>query len=332
MSKPFLGLMAMARNECQSYAEWIAHHREQGVEHFYIIDNDSDKKEQWCHEELQRQSDVTLWTWRRRSHEYLTNDALRTSNSTNQPAAYEHFRHNVTASWLARWDVDEFAFGVAMPLAEYLRGLPAATHQLCMPWITYGSSFLVRQPVCVTEANVLRMSTHPRNGLIGKCVQRTEQISLPLIHRSVLVRETPSQRLSSSCICADGAACCGSDGSQGSQGGSASSSSACRFASHACLHLSNESMLAAQAVRLHHYISQSQAHMGARSWAGEADLSSRQRTPRYWKVVDATNNKVNDTTLAVRAVCRGWQRTGAQALNRSSLLARRLGRDVAIYQ
>ena len=36
---PYLAILAMARNECPSYAEWLTHHRNQGFEHFYIIDN-----------------------------------------------------------------------------------------------------------------------------------------------------------------------------------------------------------------------------------------------------------------------------------------------------
>ena len=36
---PFLGLLAMVRNECLSYPEWFAHHRRQGFDAFYLIDN-----------------------------------------------------------------------------------------------------------------------------------------------------------------------------------------------------------------------------------------------------------------------------------------------------
>ena len=84
-------------------------------------------------------------------------------------------------------------------------------------------------------------------------------------------------------------------------------------------------------LRLHHYISQSKAHMQRRSQVGEADLSRRVRNKAYWRMLDPnpnpnpylTNpnkaywrmleavyiNRVQDTSLAERSVCRTWAAT-----------------------
>ena len=55
--RPFLGLLAMVRNECLSYPEWLAHHRSQGFDAFYLIDNNSTDG---CWPYLQLQPDVTV--------------------------------------------------------------------------------------------------------------------------------------------------------------------------------------------------------------------------------------------------------------------------------
>ena len=56
-TKPFLGLLAMVRNECEGYPEWFAHHRSQGFDAFYLIDNNSTDG---CWPYLQLQPDVTV--------------------------------------------------------------------------------------------------------------------------------------------------------------------------------------------------------------------------------------------------------------------------------
>ena len=155
----------MARNECPSYHEWLAHHRQQGVEHFYIIDNNSTDVS--CHAALERQNDVTLWHWMRRANKA----------SSNQNAAYNHYMPQAARTqWLAIIDVDEFSFGINATLASFLRSLPTTVRQLCLPWVTFGRAsanknsdgsprLLKWQPECVAKANVWRRAN---SGTIGK--------------------------------------------------------------------------------------------------------------------------------------------------------------------
>ena len=81
------------------------------------------------------------------------------------------------------WDLDEYAFGVNTTVAHYLRKLAPSTHQVCMPWITFGSSGAVAQPTCVTATNVHRRGTPDRE---GKCIMRTR--------RTVSLRRPPTTR------------------------------------------------------------------------------------------------------------------------------------------
>ena len=277
----------MARNECGQYPEWLAHHRRQGVEHFYLIDNNSTDS---CAERLQRTSDVTPWVWTRRAG----------SNASNQMAAYNHFLPFVRSEWVAILDVDEFAFATHnSTLATLLASLPDGVRQLCIPWTVFGSGGLIEQPACVTASNVMRRSRVTEAGLtkgIGKCIQRTVTTTAAHIHRSVLVNETYHRRIAG-CVCPNlkRCACCGRTGP--------SPSMACPVAS--------EALMSSQRVRLHHYISQSKARMESKSQVGEADLYARKRDESYWHVLEGHSNHQLDITLAQQSVCAGMNTSQA---------------------
>ena len=108
---PSLGVLAMARNECPSYPEWLTHHREQGVDRFFLIDNNSSDRR--CHGELQRSRDVTLWHWMGRA-------SAAKGNTSNQADAYNFFLPNVTTDWVAIIDIDEYMFGANETLLSHL--------------------------------------------------------------------------------------------------------------------------------------------------------------------------------------------------------------------
>ena len=278
-TRHFLALMAMARNECPSYAEWLAHHRREGVQHFYIIDNNSSVR---CDNELQRRDDVTVWHWERRP-------SMERNATSNQAAAYNHYIPRVRSEWVAIWDVDEFVFGSSntTTIGSVLAEQPRSVRQVCMPWLVFGSSGLVRQPSCMTAANTRRRSL---SEWVGKCVQRTELIVDASIHRTVMANETYHRR-NAGCVCGDGrrCSCCGHTGPSPSR---------------ACAQYGAPAALVRQKLRLHHYISQSREHMALKSAVGEADLAHRVRNEHYWNRIEAISNTLEDTSLATRAVCR----------------------------
>jgi hypothetical protein len=182
----------MARNECPSWPEWLAHHRTQGVERFYIIDNNSTDG---C--DLQSFGpDVTVWKW-----------YARPSNNQqpgNQDAAYQSFLARVSAQWVGIIDIDEFVFAPnerSSGLRRIIEQLPPTISQLCTPWLHFGSSGLHRQPRCITAANIYRRNLGSEEG-IGKCFQRVSSVLSAHVHRSVLLNESWSLR-GGECICAD---------------------------------------------------------------------------------------------------------------------------------
>ena len=78
--------------------------------------------------------------------------------------------------------------------------------------------------------------------------------------------ETYARRKAQGCSCGDGRPCSKRQGST------------CSAASHACDVVKERAFAVQNKLRLHHYISQSKAHMQRRSQVGEADLYRRVRT------------------------------------------------------
>ena len=286
--RAFLGVLVMARNECGQFAEWLAHHRREGVDHFYIIDHNSTDRS--CMPRLQASADITLWSWWPRIEIVSVAD--------RQITAYNHYLPHVKTEWLAVWDVDEFAFVQNGTLAAALTALPLSVRQFCIPYTTFGSSGLQAQPVCVTSANVMRRATRTDAAIgrgIGKCLQRTTEIASVEVHRSVLANETYHRRIGG-CRCSDGrrCTCCGRTGPSPSQ---------------ACM-VPSETILASQRLlRLHHYMTQSAERMKAKSDLGLQRLRSFQRGPAYWKELDRSSNQLMDAALARQSVCAGMRST-----------------------
>ena len=172
-----LVVLAFARNECPSYNEWLQHGRAQGVRHFYIIDhNSTDDCDVLA---LSVGGDVTVWSW----HQPLTR------NFSTQEVAYNAYLPMVRAAevargasgtWLGLWDLDEVIFGVNHTLAHHLHTLPPSVDQLCLNWLTFGSSGHMKQPRCLAASNLYRklLPADP----VGKCIQR-----LDAVHKYVVV-------------------------------------------------------------------------------------------------------------------------------------------------
>jgi hypothetical protein len=105
-----LAVCAIFRDEARYLAEWVAFHRIQGVERFYLYDNLSE--DDW-RAELAPEIDagiveVTHWP-----------------PEPGQMSAYEDClgRHREEARWIAMIDIDEFLFSpTGAPLPEVLRG------------------------------------------------------------------------------------------------------------------------------------------------------------------------------------------------------------------
>ena len=122
----YLAVCAIAKNEGPYFKEWIEWHRDQGVEKFYIYDNES--------------TDCTRKVLAPYIEEGLV-EYCYFPGYRRQLAAYDDCfeRHRLETRWLAIIDLDEFIVPVRdKSIPEFLRGMEEFS-SVEINWLIYGS-------------------------------------------------------------------------------------------------------------------------------------------------------------------------------------------------
>ena len=93
----FLSVLLIAKNESMVIAEWLAHYKQQGVDHIYLIDNGS--TDDMCAQIEPFGAFVTVYHWPE-AHQQVAyyNKAYETIKNETQ--------------WLLVVDADEYVFGI----------------------------------------------------------------------------------------------------------------------------------------------------------------------------------------------------------------------------
>ena len=124
--KYYLSVCAIAKNEGPYFKEWIEWHRKQGVEKFYIYDNESTD----CTKDvLQPYIELGLV-----EYTYFP-------GQKRQLAAYDDCfeRHRLDTRWLAIIDLDEFIVPMKDDtISDFLRGMEKFS-VVEINWLIYGS-------------------------------------------------------------------------------------------------------------------------------------------------------------------------------------------------
>lgn len=137
-------IMAIFKNETMVLKTWLDHYLWQGVDHFYLIDNDSDDKPLSI---LQKYIDAGIVTYYFRPEKH------------QQPQHYRYVFDNENlkekTKWLCICDIDEFFFGTEQKLSAELDNFDnydvINTHSFF-----YGSDNLINQPEDIRTAIVHR--------------------------------------------------------------------------------------------------------------------------------------------------------------------------------
>ncbi len=122
----YLAVCAIAKNEGPYFVEWLEWHRRQGVEKFYIYDNESTDGTREILEPYVRSGLVEYRYW---------------PGYRQQLAAYDDCleRHRLSARWIAFIDLDEFIVPVEDgSIPEFLRRFEAFP-AVEINWLIYGS-------------------------------------------------------------------------------------------------------------------------------------------------------------------------------------------------
>jgi hypothetical protein len=154
--------MAIFRNEGHVLREWVEHYRSIGVDHFYLIDNNSTDK--YDNEITEYIEDGTI-------------DLFKCHIDGYQIGAYTEMLPILRSEteWVGVFDLDEFAYprhGEPLQdlLSEYER------HEaVLIPWLSFGSNGHQHQPRSVIEGFVRRGEANVSRSFL-KAISRPRQI------------------------------------------------------------------------------------------------------------------------------------------------------------
>jgi hypothetical protein len=160
--KYFLSLGACFKNESHILEEWINHYLQEGVEHFYLINNNSTDNFMPIIEKYK--SFITYFEDKRdhQQRNYYNDNILPLKNETE---------------WLMIVDLDEFIYSrhEFPTIASYLRTLSPEVSQVRVPWKIFGSNGHIKQPPSVIEGFTKRAFFNPIGRIHVKSIIRTDK-------------------------------------------------------------------------------------------------------------------------------------------------------------
>lgn len=142
----YLSVLAQFKNETMNLKLWLDHHIWQGVEHFYLIDNESTDNPMPILKDYIEKGIVSYF--------YRPEKASQVKNYRNIFA--NHIWQKRKTYWLAVIDLDEFLYGVDHKLVSKLKTLEYYNLIYCN-WYMYGTSGCIEQPSDVRISNVHRL-------------------------------------------------------------------------------------------------------------------------------------------------------------------------------
>jgi len=179
MQKYYLSVGAMFKNESHSIKEWITHYIHHGVEHFYLInDNSSDN----FMEVIQEYIDKNIVTLFNVNEPYYLGRQRHLYNNHILPLIKE-------TKWLLMVDVDEYVWSkLDINLSNLLK---RCNHlgQIQIRQTIYGSNGHITQPKFIVKSFTKRIKDNSSDGKLKYLVNSSYEFSSLNIHYANFVNE-----------------------------------------------------------------------------------------------------------------------------------------------
>lgn len=194
MPKYFASIAAVFKNETHILIEWIETHMREGIDHFFLIDNDSNDNPL---EVLQDYIEKGLVTY---IFDNTPHAQAQLYNKHILPKQHD-------SSWWFIIDLDEFVYAPSGNVCDFLKSLPDEVGSIAMPWVNFGSNSHVQQPPSVVKSFRLREDLETRKtwSINCKCVVRGGAVQSFGVHHSQIqpnFRYIDSNRNNSHYTCA----------------------------------------------------------------------------------------------------------------------------------
>jgi hypothetical protein len=270
-AKPYRFVLATVfKNEAALLPTWLQHYINEGVEHFYLIDNGS--------------TDNYMHIIQKIPPEMIT---LVRDDSTNVVGLQEQLLAKYytdiireEADWVMVADIDEYLYPLnsSQCIVNVLDSVPLSVYKLILPWKVFGSNKYIDQPANIIESFTRRRVVNVTNAKIGGyskgLVRVTDSLQLK-VHMSTVNESSVSYF----------------------------SDSATPFQS---VPLLTESFATQLPLQLNHYMFMSKNYyQNVKCVRGGAQtVHSRKYTMDYYKHQEKTANAVVDTMLSKRQAVR----------------------------
>lgn len=171
----FLSIGAIFKNESYGLEEWILHHLNEGVEHFYLINNGSTDNFMPIIEKYNQY--ITLF------NDDEKHSQIKLYNKYFMPIKND-------SEWIMIIDLDEFVYSRKNfnKITDYLKTINENISKIALFWKMYGSSGYINQPDSIIHSFVNR-SNILNIGLTSKQIVRTSQVKEFTIHDHLVYNE-----------------------------------------------------------------------------------------------------------------------------------------------
>ena len=180
----YLSLLAIFKNETTNLKLWLDHYLWQGVEHFYLIDNDSDDNPLSILQEYIDNGIVTYYylpeKYKQIQYYQYVFDAANLKQNTE---------------WLIFCDLDEFFFGVNCKLNKEIKKVENEYDYILCNWLWFGSDGLITHPPDIRTAITHRKKDFhdnpPKYIIKTNAIEHTSYIWVHcLLHHSIALNRT----------------------------------------------------------------------------------------------------------------------------------------------
>lgn len=159
-----LSILAMFKNEGMIIENWFQHYLEEGVEHFYLIDNGSTDNYEEKIKKYQK-------------YYTLVKDPTRLPSGTQTFLYNKYYLHRVKkeTKWLIICDIDEYIYGRndCIKIIDALNKLPLNIEKIWLPWKCFGSNNNKIQPKNIIHSFNKWSGECSNNHGLGKSIFRT---------------------------------------------------------------------------------------------------------------------------------------------------------------
>jgi hypothetical protein len=187
-----LTICSIFKNEAPYLKEWIEFHKLQGVEHFYLYNNQSSDHYLEVLSSYINSNEVTLIDWDF-GYQPANEFTINTPWNVKQIQAYQDCidRFRCETKWMAVIDLDEFLFcPTGMKLCDFLKRYDNYA-SLAVSWLCFGTSFIdeLASDELVTENFIYCSNRSEDRDFFYKSIIQPSKIEKPLTAHGFLPKK-----------------------------------------------------------------------------------------------------------------------------------------------